>query len=254
MPIDLNADLGEGGADDVAMLDYVSSINIACAWHAGSAGEMLALVTAARERGVAIGAHPGYADREHFGRREMQLPPASIRSAILYQVGALEGIARAQGARLSHVKPHGALYNQAARDPALAACIARAVRDFDPALQLVGLARSALVEAARAEGLAAIEEGFADRGYAANGHLVPRGEPGALLEDEPAMLEQAVRMVKEGRVRSRDGSEHTLHVDTLCLHGDGRHALSFARGLRARLEREGVRIGPAVGAGKDRGR
>jgi UPF0271 protein len=244
MHVDLNADLGEDGGDDAAMLDHVSSINIACAWHAGSAVQMHALVSAAMQKGIAIGAHPGYADRENFGRKELQLPAPAIRSAILYQIGALEGIARAQGARLAHVKPHGALYNQAARDPELAACIARAIRDFDPGLKVMGLARSVLVDALRAEGLTALEEGFADRAYAADGQLVPRSKPGALIEDEGQMLSQVIGMVKHGRVRTRDGIDCPLRVDTICLHGDGAHALAFARSIRARLAQEGIAVAP----------
>jgi len=244
MPIDLNADLGEGSGDDLAMLEHVSSINIACGWHAGSADQMLTLVTAAMQRKIAIGAHPGYADRENFGRAEMRLPTPSIRSAILYQVGALEGIVRAQGGSLAHVKPHGALYNQAARDPDLAACIARAIRDFDPNLKVMGLARSVLIDALRAEGLTALEEGFADRAYTADGHLVQRGSPDALILDEGAMLAQALSMVKDGRVRTRDGTDCPMHIDTLCLHGDGPHALAFARSIRARLRQEAIPVAP----------
>ncbi len=244
MIIDLNADLGEERGDDMAMLDLVSSINIACAWHAGSAETMLALVTAAASKGIAIGAHPGYPDRENFGRTEMRLPMSSIRAGILYQVGALDGIVRAQGASLAHVKPHGALYNQAARDPDIAACIARAICDFNPELKVMGLARSVLIEALRAEGLTALEEGFADRAYAADGQLVPRGSPGALIEDERAMRAQVLGMVKDGKVRSRDGTDCPMRVDTICLHGDGRHALAFARSIRDLLAHEGIRVAP----------
>lgn len=243
MRIDLNADLGEGCADDEAILDCVTSINIACAWHAGSAEEMLSLVRAARTRGVAIGAHPSFPDREHFGRREMRLPPTSVRAGLLYQIGALDGIVRAEGAKLAHVKPHGALYNQAARDPELAQCIARAIRDFDPQLKVVGLAGSCLVDAVRAEGLAALEEGFADRGYTAAGRLVERGTPGALIEDEDAMLSQVLSMVRTGAVTAQDGTLCRLHVDTICLHGDAPHALRFARAIRARLRHEGIDVG-----------
>jgi len=242
MRIDLNADLGEGCGDDEALLERVSSINIACGWHAGSPELMMGLVEAAHRRAIAIGAHPSFPDRANFGRVEMKLSPASIRSGVQYQVGALEAIARAQGARLSHVKPHGALYNQAARDPELASCIARAVRDFDPQLKLVGLAGSALVEAARAEGLRALEEGFADRGYTADGTLVPRGQPGALIDDVEAMLAQVISMLNEGIVRTWDGQACRLHVDTICLHGDGPHALVFASQLRARLLQEGIEV------------
>jgi UPF0271 protein len=242
MRIDLNADLGEGCGNDEAILDCVSSINVACAWHAGSAEEMLSLVRAARLRGIAIGAHPSYPDRANFGRKEMNLPLASVRAGLLYQIGALEGIVRAEGGELAHVKAHGALYNQAARDPELAACIARAIRDFNPGLKVVGLAGSVLIEAVRAEGLTALEEGFADRGYNGDGRLLARGTPGALLEDERAVLAQVLSMVRTGTISAQDGTVRPLHVDTVCLHGDGPHALQFARAIRAHLRQEGIEV------------
>ena len=244
MPIDLNADLGEGCANDEAILEHVSSINVACAWHAGSAEEMLRLVRAARQRGVAIGAHPSFQDREHFGRRKMQLPLHVVRAGVLYQIGALDGIVRAEGGELAHVKPHGALYNQAARDPDLAHCIARAIRDFNPRLKVMGLAGSLMIEALRAEGLVALEEGFADRRYTAAGHLVSRGTPEALIEDEEAMLAQVLSLVNAGTVVAQDGNVVSVHVDTICLHGDGPHALKFARAVRTRLQKEGICVAP----------
>ena len=244
MRIDLNADLGEGGTTDEAILEQVSSINIACAWHAGSAEEMQNLVRAARRRGVAIGAHPGYPDREHFGRREMQIPLDVVRAGILYQIGALDGIVRSEGGELTHVKPHGALYNQAARDPALAQCIAHAIRDFNPRLRVMGLAGSPMIGSVRAAGLVALEEGFADRRYTADGQLVPRGTPGALVDNPADMLAQALSLVKTGTVIALDDQVCRMHVDTICLHGDGPHALEFAQVLRAGLQREGVSVAP----------
>jgi UPF0271 protein len=244
MRIDLNADLGEGCANDAAILEHVSSINVACAWHAGSAEEMVALVRAARRRGVAIGAHPSFPDREHFGRREMQLPLHVVRAGVLYQVGALDGIVRAEGGELAHVKPHGALYNQAARDPDLAQCIARAIRDYNPRLQVMGLAGSLMIEALRAEGLVALEEGFADRRYTADGQLAARGTPGALIDAVDAMLAQVHSLVNAGTVIATDGSAVHVHADTICLHGDGPHALEFARAIRARLQQEGITVTP----------
>jgi len=249
MGIDLNADLGEGCAHDEAILEYVSSINIACAWHAGSAEEMLSLVRAARQRGVAIGAHPSFPDRANFGRREMKLPLHVVRAGVLYQIGALEGIVRAEGGELAHVKPHGALYNQAARDPELAHCIARAIRDFDPRLQVMGLAGSLMIEALRAEGLVALEEGFADRRYTADGHLALRGTAGALIDDEGTVLAQVLALVNTGTVIAQDGSVCRLHVDTICMHGDGPHALEFARAIRTGLRREGIAVA-ACGQGQ----
>ncbi len=244
MHIDLNADLGEGCDTDEAILEQVSSINIACGWHAGSAETMQQLVRAARQRGVAIGAHPGYLDREHFGRRELQLPLDVVRAGILYQLGALDAIARAEGAQLTHVKAHGALYNQAARDAALAQCIAEAVRDFDPQLKVMGLANSPMIAAIRKAGLVALEEGFADRRYTADGRLVARGTPGALIDDAGQMLAQAVSLVKSGTVLAQDGSVCRLRVDTICLHGDGPHALEFARTLKYGLQQAGIDTAP----------
>jgi UPF0271 protein len=244
MRIDLNADLGEGCGNDEAILDSVSSINVACAWHAGSADEMLSLVRAACIRGVAIGAHPSFPDRANFGREEMHLPLASVRAGLLYQIGALDGIVRAEGGELAHVKAHGALYNQAARDPDLARCIARAIRDFNPRLKVVGLAGSALIEAVRAEGLTALEEGFADRAYTDDGHLVKRGIPGALIEDEGAMLAQVLSLVNSGMVISRNGVACHVHVDTICLHGDAPLALQFAKSIRALLQQQGIEVAP----------
>jgi UPF0271 protein len=245
--IDLNADLGEGCAHDVEILDSVSSINVACAWHAGSADEMLSLVRAARLRGVAIGAHPGFPDRDNFGRREMKLPLDSVRAGLLYQIGALDAMVQAEGGRLTHVKAHGALYNQAAREPELAHCIARAIRDFNPRLRVMGLAGSLFIEAVRAQGLTALEEGFADRGYTSDGRLVARGTAGALIEDETAMLAQVLSMVKNGTVIAQDGAPCHLHVDTICLHGDGPHALAFAKAIRSRLRQEGIEVAPSPG-------
>jgi UPF0271 protein len=255
MPIDLNADLGEGCGSDAELLELVSSVNIACAWHAGSADDMLTVVRAALRRGIAIGAHPSYADREHFGRRELQLPPDAVRAALLYQVGALAAIVRAEGGELAHVKPHGALYNQAARDPGLAQVIAAAVRDFDPRLKVMGLAGSVFVQAVRAQGLTALEEGFADRRYTADGALAPRGTPGAVLDDVDEVLRQVLSMVQAGSVIALEGSARRIHIDTLCLHGDGPHALDFARAIRKRLREEGIEVrapGTPNGAGPQR--
>ena len=246
MHIDLNADLGEGSGNDEAMLDSVSSINVACAWHAGSAEEMLSLVRTARQRGVAIGAHPGFPDRANFGRKEMSLPLTSVRAGLLYQMGALDGIVRAEGGELAHVKVHGALYNQAARDPDLARCVARAIRDFNPRLKVMGLAGSLFIEAVRGEGLTALEEGFADRGYSGDGQLLKRGTAGALIEDESAMLAQVLSMVKTGTVIARDGTVCQLNIDTICLHGDAPRALEFAKTIRTHLQQEGVEVAPCA--------
>jgi UPF0271 protein len=253
--VDLNADVGEleDGCDE-ALMALVTSVNIACGWHAGSASMMQRNVRWALQNGVAIGAHPSFDDRDNFGRTEIDIAPQEIHAAMLYQIGALAAIAGAQGARLSHVKPHGALYNMAARDAALSEAIVAAVRDIDPALAVVGLASSETVRAAQRAGLVALEEVFADRGYENDGSLVRRGTPGALIEDEDMAVEQVLAMVREGRVKAADGSWVALRADTVCLHGDGAHALAFATLIRGRLEAEDIdvlafRAGPGRDAG-----
>ena len=229
MQIDLNADLGEGGDADEALLGLVSSANIACGWHAGGANAMRDCVRLAVQRGVAIGAHPSFHDPANFGRKEMQLPPDDIYAGILYQLGALSAIAQAEGGRVAHLKAHGALYNQAARDPAIAETIISAVHDFDPSMAVFGLANSRFI-------------GVADRGYRADCSLVPRTEPGALFDDEEQMLDHALSMVRDKRVRAVTGGWVSLDVRTLCLHGDGPHALAFAQKLRGTLEANGIGV------------
>jgi 5-oxoprolinase (ATP-hydrolysing) subunit A len=242
LSIDLNADLGEGYDADEALLDLVSSANIACGWHAGGADAMHDCVRWAVAKGVSIGAHPSFHDPEHFGRREMTLPDREIYAGMLYQLGALAALARAAGGRVTHVKPHGALYNQAARDARVADAIVAAVRDFDPALAVYGLAGGHLTEAARRAGLPAVEEAFADRGYRADGSLVPRSEPGALIEDEEDMIARTLGMVRDGAVQAVSGERVTLAAQTVCLHGDGAHALAFARRMRAALHEAGIAV------------
>lgn len=244
MDIDLNADLGEGAGHDEALLQLVSSANIACGWHAGDASTMRECVRWALLHGVAIGAHPSFPDRENFGRTAMQLPPAQVIDNLLYQLGALAAIVRAEGGTLAHVKPHGMLYNQAVKEPELAAALCEAVRQFDPALKFFGLAGSAMIAAAAQAGLTPVEEVFADRGYMPDGSLVPRGQPGALIEDEAQALAQTLSLVREHRVRAIDGSTVALRAQSVCLHGDGAHALAFARRIRERLTAEGIRIAP----------
>ena len=242
MEIDLNADLGEGCGSDEALLDLVSSANIACGWHAGGAAAMRDCVRWAVARGVSIGAHPSFNDPENFGRKEMDLPASEIYAGVLYQLGALSAIAQAEGGRIAHVKPHGALYNQAARNPEIADAIVSAVHDFDPSLLIFGLANSGLVESARRAGIVAIEELFADRGYRADGSLVPRKEPGALLDDENVVLVRTLAMVREQRVQAVSGEWVPLNAQTICLHGDGAHALAFARRIRQALEAAGIEV------------
>jgi UPF0271 protein len=240
--VDLNADLGEGAADDAELLALVTSANIACGWHAGDARLMQATVDAALERGVAIGAHPSYPDRDNFGRSEMQLTAAQVRADVIYQVGALAALVRAAGGRLHHVKPHGALYNQAARDPVLADAIATAVLDVDPGLALYGLAGSELLRAAERAGLRPVAEVFADRGYRADASLVPRSQPGAMVSNVTEAVARTLRMVREGVVVAVTGEVVPLNAQTLCLHGDGPHALAFARAIHAALLDAGITI------------
>lgn len=242
MKIDLNADLGEGCASDGELLTLVSSANIACGFHAGDAQTMLASVREALKNGVAIGAHPSFPDRENFGRTAMTLPPETVYAQTLYQIGALAAIARAEGGVMRHVKPHGMLYNQAAKDPQLADAIAKAVQACDSALILVGLAGSELVRAGERYGLATRQEVFADRGYQADGSLVPRSQPGALIEDEEHSLAQTLEMVETGRVKSITGEWTHVVAQTVCIHGDGEHALAFARRLRAAFEARSIDI------------
>lgn len=245
--IDLNCDLGEGfGAwtpvDDAALLEVASSASLACGFHAGDPSTMRRAVRLALDRGVAVGAHPSLPDLQGFGRRSMDITPEEAYELTLYQVGALAAFLRAAGGRLNHVKPHGALYNQAAKDRALADGVARAVHDFDPSLVLFGLAGSELVAAGSAAGLAVAREAFADRAYQADGNLVPRARDGAVLEDPDEIVRRGMIMALEGRVRSLDGAWIALEVDTLCIHGDAPEALESARRLRAAMEGAGLRV------------
>jgi UPF0271 protein len=245
--IDLNSDLGESfGAwrmgNDAALLAIVSSANVACGFHGGDPDIMRGTVAMAVEHDVAIGAHVSLPDLQGFGRREMAITPNEAYALTLYQIGALHGFAQAAGTRLSHVKPHGALYNMAARDTKLAAAIARAVHDFDSSLCLFGLANSALVDAGKAVGLPVAAEAFADRRYRADGSLQPRRKADAVIQESDEAIAQAMAMAREGHVRAVDGSIVAVQADTLCVHGDGAHAVDFARQLRAALEAADIGI------------
>lgn len=242
MVIDLNADLGEGSDHDDVLLKLVSSVNIACGWHAGSAEIMLRTVRSALSQGVAVGAHPSFPDREGFGRQEMYLSADRIYASMLYQIGALGAIVRVEGAYLSHVKPHGALYNQAARDKDLADTLVAAIRHVDPTLRVVGLAGGELIAAARRAGLTATEEAFADRRYNPDGTLVTRDRPGALITDLEAALAQTLAIVKSGQVTALDGSIVPLRGDTICVHGDSALAVRLVQHIRRELEHEGFTI------------
>ena len=237
--LDLNCDLGEGAGHDDELMPLITSANVACGVHAGDEATMRATVALAQKHGVAIGAHPGYVDRENFGRRELALAPAALRELVTTQIAAL-----AKLSPLRHVKPHGALYNLAARDPVVAAAVASAVRAADPSLILLALAGSELARAGRAAGLRVAEEVFADRTYQRDGSLMPRSQPGALISDEAVAVAQVLRIVREGVVRATDGTDMQLRADTVCVHGDGPHAVAFARRLRAELTKAGVELRP----------
>jgi UPF0271 protein len=235
--IDLNCDLGEGAGHDAELMPFITSANIACGGHAGDAATMRATVALAQKHGVAIGAHPGFADRENFGRRELALSPAEIFALVKDQVIALRAFTT-----LRHVKPHGALYNLAARDAAVAGAIAVAVRTVDPKLVLFGLAGSELVKAGRARGLRVAEEVFADRTYQADGSLTPRSSPDALIQDEDTAVAQMLSLIREGKVRATDGTDLFLKADTVCLHGDGPNAVAFAKRMKVELRKAGIEI------------
>jgi UPF0271 protein len=236
--IDLNCDLGEGAGYDAELMPLVTSANIACGAHAGDEATMRVTVALAEQHGVAIGAHPGFADRGHFGRRELQLSPAEIRALVSGQIHALRALGPVR-----HVKPHGALYNLAARDMAVAEAIAVAVHAVDPALVLFGLAGSELLRAGRALGLRVASEVFADRTYQRDGMLTPRSRPDALIHDEAAAVTQVLRMVREGVVRATDGTDVSIVADTVCVHGDGSRAVAVARQLNAELRQAGIVLG-----------
>jgi UPF0271 protein len=247
--IDLNCDMGESfGAwqmgQDAKVMPCITSTNIACGFHAGDPDVMRETVALALRHDVAIGAHVGLPDLAGFGRREMRVSAREAHAFTLYQAGALAGFVRAAGATMTHVKPHGALYNMAARDAILADAIATAVRELDARLVLVGLAGSELPRAGRRAGLAVAHEAFADRAYRNDGSLAARGEPGAMIEDAADAAAQGVALCTSGRVRATDGSIVEVDADTLCVHGDRPDAAAFARGLRAALDAAGVRIAP----------
>lgn len=248
--IDLNCDVGESfgawrlGADD-ALLPWVSSVNIACGFHAGDPAVMRRTVRAALDHDLALGAHPGLPDLAGFGRRALAISPDEAYELVLYQVGALLGFTLAAGARLAHVKPHGALYNMAAQDPALADAIAAAVRDLDRSLVLYGLAGSELVRAAERAGLAVAPEAFADRNYEGSGALASRARADALVTEPATAAARVLRMVREGCVTALDGSDVALAPRTICIHGDGPTAPALARAVRGTLEGAGIRVSAA---------
>lgn len=252
MKIDLNSDLGEslGGwrmGDDAAMLDIVSSANVACGFHAGDPAGILETLKAARARGAIVGAHVSYPDLVGFGRRNMDVASADLVAGVIYQIGALQGLARVAGTEVRYVKPHGALYNTIAHDRRQATDVITAMRAIDPSLVLVALAGSRLIDWARDAGLTVVAEAFADRGYTPEGTLVSRRDPGAVLHDVDQIAARMLSLVRDGVVEAVDGSLVRIAADSICVHGDSPGAVAIARHLRERFEQEGVRISSFVG-------
>jgi UPF0271 protein len=251
--VDLNSDLGEGFGrwrlgDDDAMLAVVSSANVACGFHAGDPATIRRTVRLAVDHGVTLGAHVGYRDLAGFGRRRMDVPSEELQADVAYQIGALAGLAAAEGGRVTYVKPHGALYNTAAVDERVAADIAAAVAAVDPSLVLLGLPGSRALAAASAAGLATATEAFADRAYRADGTLVPRSEPGSVLDDPDDVARRMLRLATEGVVEAEDGALVPVRADSICVHGDSPGAVAMAVRVRDVLTGAGVRVAPFAGA------
>jgi UPF0271 protein len=245
--VDLNADVGESFGPwtlghDSALFTHITSANVACGYHAGDPGVMRATVELALKHGVAVGAHPGYPDLSGFGRRDMRMSPREVEDLVVYQIGALAGIAAAQGIRLQHVKPHGALYNMAVTDLVLADAIARATASVDRSLVLLGLPGSQLLHAGERAGLRTASEVFADRAYRSDGTLVPRTQPGAVIHDERAVVRRVIAMVRDGVVTAEDGSRVSLRADTICVHGDTPGAAQLAGRMRTALVDAGIEV------------
>ncbi|WP_223066977.1 LamB/YcsF family protein [Paenibacillus caui] len=243
--VDLNCDMGESfGAyrlgRDSEILKFVTSVSIACGFHAGDPATMRRTVKLALEHDVAIGAHPGLQDLVGFGRREMDISPEEAHDIVVYQIGSLWGFVRAEGAKLQHVKPHGALYNMAARNAGLAEAIAEAVYSVDPELILFGLAGSELIRAGEKAGLRTASEVFADRTYQSDGSLTARRLPDAMITDDRQSVNQVIRMVSEGKVLSQQNTDVPIQADTICIHGDGAHAVDFAGKIRSSLSEAGI--------------
>lgn len=247
MKIDLNCDLGEAFGNysfggDQQIIPLITSANIACGFHAGDANVMNDTVKLAKNNNVGIGAHPGLPDLQGFGRRNMDMTLGEIYNLVIYQLGALQGFCKIHQVSINHVKPHGALYQMGAKNKEIARMIAQAVYDFDPSLVFVGLANSYLISEAQNVGLITASEVFADRRYESDGQLVSRKEPDAVITDSDEALQQVVKMVTEQQVISKDGKVIDLKADTICVHGDGAHALEFVTKIREQLTKEGVEI------------
>jgi 5-oxoprolinase (ATP-hydrolysing) subunit A len=243
----LTTDIGEGLGrwtlgDDDALLEIVTSANIACGFHGGDPATIRATVKLAVDHGVAVGAHPSLPDLQGFGRRVMKIAPQDMYDLVVYQAGAVEAFARAAGARLHHVKCHGALYNMAANDEGLAAAMARAVRDLGGSVMLYALSNSRMMESGKQSGLRVAGEVFADRGYADDGTLAPRGTPGAMIEDAAVAAKRALEMVQKRYVKSLSGTPIAVSADTLCLHGDQPGAVAFAKAIRKTFSEHGISV------------
>ena len=249
MRVDINSDVGESfGAysigHDTGLMKSITSANIAAGFHAGDPSVLRATIRTAKAHGVAVGAHPGFPDMVGFGRRELNVTAREAEDLVLYQVAAVAGVASAEGMRIQHVKPHGALFNMAVRNAELAAAIARAVAAFDPMLLLFGLPGSEILKAGRSEGLRVAAEVFADRAYEPDGSLASRRKPGSVIHDAEMVIERAVRMVKDHTVVAIDGSVVPLQADTICVHGDTPGSDDLAASIRAGLERAGITVKP----------
>ncbi|MEH8074873.1 5-oxoprolinase subunit PxpA [Gallibacterium anatis] len=242
--VDLNVDLAEGCSNDQRLLQLVTSANVACGLHAGDFNEMRKAIRWAKENKVRVGAHPSFPDRENFGRTNMQLPDDELKACLLYQLGAVKALCDAEGVSLSYVKPHGALYNQAAKDESLAALIALTIKQFDPSLKLMGLSGSLMLKVAQQHGLGIISEVFADRHYLADGSLVPRSRADALVDNDEEAIRQVLQMVLQGSVPTVDGQDVAIQADSICLHGDGEHAISFAEKIRKALTEKQIHLTP----------
>jgi len=242
MRIDLNCDLGEGAGSDARIMPLVTSVNVACGFHAGGPEAMRRTVRLARKHGVAVGAHPSYPDRAGLGRRFLAASADEVRDDVTYQIGALWAFCRAEGVRLTHVKAHGALYNAAAGDVDLARALCEAARAIDPALAVVCLAGSPMADVAREMGVPCAQEAFADRAYTSSGTLVPRRKPGAVIDDPERVAERVSLMAREHRVVAVDGSEVPVHATTICVHGDNPGAEQIVAAVRARLAVDGVEV------------
>ena len=240
--IDINCDMGEGVGNDELIMPYISSANIACGFHAGDEKTMRRTVELCKQYNVAIGAHPSYPDKENFGRTDMLLHPGEIYEVIVKQVNSLEKIAEENDMAVHHIKPHGALYNMAARDRSLAPFVCLAVLDTDARYILYGLSGSYLIKEGKSHGLKTVNEVFADRTYKDDGSLLPRNKPGALIEDTDKAVAQVLEMVKDGKVTSVSGKKIPIVAETVCIHGDGAHAVEFAKAINQALKKDGIEI------------